>query len=130
MKTKDINQEIFIKTTPSVIYHAFMDSKTHSKFTGDTAQIGKNIGDNFSAFSGYATGKNIQLKPNELIIQSWRASDWPKDHFSTIQIKLKSQKDGTLITFNQTGVPETQCDDISKGWYDYYWKPLKSMFDK
>lgn len=129
MKTKDIKQEIFIKTTPSVIYNAFMNSNTHSKFTGDIAQIGQNVGDNFSAFNGYATGKNIELKPNKLIIQSWRASDWPKDHFSTINIKLKSEGNGTLIIFSQIGVPENKCDDICEGWYDYYWNPLKSMFE-
>jgi len=77
-----------------------MDSKTHSKFTGDIVRIGKNVGELFSAFNGYATGENVELKPNKLIVQSWRASDWPKGHYSKVKFNLKPHKDGTLLTFH------------------------------
>ena len=52
MKTKNIQQEVFINASPAQIYHALLDSKIHSKFTGDKAIIGKNVGEKFSAFNG------------------------------------------------------------------------------
>jgi activator of HSP90 ATPase len=107
-----------------------MDSETHSKFTGDAAEIGKNEGDKFSAFSGYATGKNIKLEKDKLIEQTWRASDWPDGHYSIIKITLESQKNGTLLIFEQTDVPKDFFSDISDGWNEYYWKPLNAMFKK
>lgn len=130
MKTKDIKQEVFINATPTDIYHAYMDSKIHTKFTGATATMGTKNGEEFSAFDGYATGKNLELKANKLIKQTWRASDWPENHYSTIEITLQPKEKGTLLKFNQTGVPEDNCDDISEGWYTYYWKPLQQMFDQ
>jgi len=130
MKTKDIEQEVFINAAPSDIYHAFMDSEIHSKFTGDNATIGTKNGEEFSAFDGYATGKNLELKENKLIKQTWRASDWPENHYSTIEITLQPQDNGTLLKFKQTGIPEYNCDDISEGWYAYYWNPLQQMFKK
>jgi hypothetical protein len=30
----------------------------------------------------------------------------------------------------QTGVPEDQYGEISKGWCDYYWDPLKKSLGK
>lgn len=130
MKTKNIRQEIFIDAPPSQVYAALMDSKVHTEFTGDIAQIGKNVGDEFSAYGGYATGKNIKLERNKLIVQSWRASNWPIDHYSTIQFVFKSKNGGTLLIFNQSGIPEDFVEDISDGWMEYYWKPLNAMFDK
>ena len=130
MNTKDIQQEVFIQATPSEIYQVFMNSESHSKLTGDNADIGSSINDEFSAFSGYATGKNLELKENHYIKQSWRASDWPENHYSTIEITLESKDDGTLLKFKQTSVPEYNCDDISEGWHTYYWKPLQEMFNK
>ncbi|MBU0497174.1 MAG: SRPBCC domain-containing protein [Candidatus Thermoplasmatota archaeon] len=130
MKTKTIHQEVFIEAPPADVYHAFMDSKTHSLFTGDTAHIGKKIGDQFSAFDGYATGENLELKPNKLIVQSWHASDWPNGHHSTIRIELTPQKKGTALIFHQTDVPEEHLYDISNGWWEYYWNPVNTMFTK
>lgn len=130
MKTKTIHQEVFIEASPEDVYFAYMDSKTHSRFIGDTARIGKKVGDQFSAFDGYATGENLELQPNKLIVQSWRASDWPNGHYSTIRIELIPQKNGTSLIFHQTDVPEEHCEDISKGWQDYYWNPLSTLFIK
>ena len=130
MKTKNITQEVFIFATPSNVYHALMDSKIHSKFTGDIARIGKTVGDQFSAFNGYATGENLELKPNKLIVQSWRSSDWPKGHYSTVYFELKPEKNDTLLKFHQTGVPGEYVEDISNGWMEYYWNPIKEMFKK
>ncbi len=34
------------------------------------------------------------------------------------------------LTFTQTDVPDEFYEDISQGWRDYYWKPMKEMLDK
>ena len=130
MKTENIHQEIIIKANPSEVYNALMDSDIHSKFTGDIAEIGKTVGEKCSAFDGYATGENLKLEPNKLIVQSWRASDWPEGHYSTVEFNLKLHKEGTKLTFKQTDVPEEFVKDISDGWKEYYWKPLNEMLKK
>jgi activator of HSP90 ATPase len=107
-----------------------MDSDKHSLFTGSEAHISREIGGKFSTFDGYSEGVNIELVPDKKIVQSWRASDWAEDHYSQLSFTLKEAEGITHLTFTQSGVPEGQCDDISQGWYDYYWEPMKQMLEK
>lgn len=49
-KSKVIEQEILIKSTPHEIYEAYVTSKIHSKFTKTKAVINREIGGSFSVF--------------------------------------------------------------------------------
>jgi activator of HSP90 ATPase len=130
MKTRTIRQSVTIKATPHDVYEALMDSKKHSAFTGDKAVISREVGGKFSAFDGYAEGVNLELVPDKKIVQTWRASDWPEGSSSKVTFALKAAAGGTQLTFIQTGIPEEFADDVSQGWQDYYWAPLKEMLEK
>jgi activator of HSP90 ATPase len=130
MKGKVIRQSITIKSTPDKVYKAFMDSRTHSRFTGGKAKMSSKIGGEFSAYDGYATGKNLELVPNEIIRQSWRANDWPGNHISEIRLELEPTHLGTRITFTHKGVPEKEYESLKNGWTEYYWEPLKQLLNE
>ena len=130
METKTIKQSVTFKVTPHEVYEALMDSDKHSLFTGSKAKISREIGGKFTAFDGYSEGTNLELIPDKKIVQTWRASDWPEGHYSRVSFSLKELEGGTRLTFTQTGVPEEQFEDISQGWRDYYWKPMKEMLEK
>ena len=130
MKTRDIRQSVKFQVGPHEVYEALMDSSKHSRFTGGKASISKEVGGKFTAFDGYSQGTNLELVPDEKIIQTWRASDWPEGHYSKVTFALKKIEGGTRLTFTQNGVPEAQYEDISQGWHDYYWTPMKEMFEK
>ena len=107
-----------------------MDSRKHSKFTNAKASVNRRIGGKFTAYDGYIEGINLELAPDKKIVQSWRGSDWPEGHFSKVTFLLKKVEGGTQLIFTQTGVPEDQYESISRGWRDYYWKPMKKMLEK
>jgi len=130
METKNIKQTVTFKTTPHEIYEALMDSRKHSKFTEGKASISKKVGGKFSISDGYIEGTNLELVPDEKIVQSWRASDWSEGHYSKVTFKLSKVEKGTRLDFTQTGVPEDQYEDISQGWKDYYWGPMKEFLEK
>jgi len=130
MNTKTIRQSVAFKASPHDVYEALMDSDKHSQFTGDKADISREVGGRFMAFGGYSEGVNIELVQDKKIVQSWRASDWLEGHYSQVTFSLKKSEDGTQLTFTQTGVPEEQYEDIYQGWWDYYWKPMKKMLEK
>jgi activator of HSP90 ATPase len=130
METKTVKQTATFKTSPHEVYEALMDSKKHTKFTGDKATISRKIGGKFSTFDGYSEGVNLELIPDSKIVQTWRASDWPERHYSNATFSFKEIPSGTRLTFTQTGVPAKQYDDISQGWRDYYWAPMKEMLEK
>ena len=129
MKTKTIHQTVSIKASPHQVYEALMDSRKHTKFTGDTAKISREVGGRFTAWGGYIDGINIELVPDKKIVQSWRGSDWPEDHYSKATLSFEETKGGTTLKFTQSGVPEEHPDEISQGWHDYYWKPIKEMLE-
>jgi activator of HSP90 ATPase len=127
MTTKTVHQSVTFKATPHELYEIIMDSRKHGQLTGDKAKISRTEGGKFSVFDGYATGVTVTLVPDIRIVQSWRANDWPEGHFSTVTFSFKEVKGGTRLTFTQSEVPEDQYDDISQGWRDFYWEPLKAM---
>jgi activator of HSP90 ATPase len=107
-----------------------MDEKKHSELTGSEVQIDQSVGGEFSVYSGDIQGITLELIPDRKIVQSWRYSDWPNDHYSKVTFLLKQVTNGTLLTFTQTGVPEEFYEDIKQGWKDYYWKPMNEMLKK
>ena len=123
-----IKQTVTINATPAQMYHAWLDSKEHAAFTGGAAKISPTVGGSFSVFDNYATGETMALVPNKKIVQSWRASDWPKTVLSTLTVTFTPVKGGTKITLTQIGVPVQFRDDIAQGWKDYYWQPLQNYF--
>ena len=129
MNNKGIKQIIIFKATPSEVYDALMDSKKHSAFTGDKAVISSKEGGKFTAYGDYIDGINIKLIKNKKIIQKWRASDWPEDHYSIITFELKEKNGNTELVFTQKGIPK-ESDVSQKAWTEYYWNPLKYFFKK
>lgn len=127
---KTIRQAVTIKATPQAVYDALMDSRKHGRFTGGGASISRKVGGKFSVFDGYAEGVNLQLVPGKKIVQTWRASDWPKDQYSKVTFALAKVQGGTRLTFTQTGVPDQHYASIKSGWIEFYWTPLKKMLEK
>ena len=125
VNTRTIEQTVTFKASPHVVYEMLMDSAEHARFTGVEASISREVGGTFSAYDGALTGTNVELVPDAKIVQSWRAGDWPEDHYSTATYLLEEADDGTRLTFTQTGVPEQNYDDINQGWRDYYWSKME-----
>jgi activator of HSP90 ATPase len=140
METKTIKQKVKFKSTPHEVYEALMDSKKHSQFSGDKAEISRKIGGKFTAYGGYIVGTNLELVPDKKIVQLWRGSDWPEGHFSKVIFvfedkgtKLASanfNQKRTQMTFTQEGVPKDYHKPISDGWKEHYWEPMKEMLEK
>lgn len=130
MKTKTIRQTVTFKATPHQVYETLMDSKKHAELVGADAKITKKVGDKFTIYGGDIEGVNLELVPDKKIVQSWRYNDFPEGHYSKATFLLEESKGGTKLTFVQTEVPEDRYSDISQGWKDYYWQPMKDMLEK
>ena len=119
-----------IPASPRAVYDAWLDSRAHSKMTGAQATASKKLGGDFSAWDGYATGKNLELVPGERIVQSWRTSDFAADDpDSRITVSLKPVEGGTKVTLLHSRLPDGR-GDFKSGWRDYYFAPMKAYFAK
>jgi len=130
MKTKTLHQTISFDASPHDIYEALMDTKKHSDFTGAEAKMTRKIGGKFTAWDEWASGENIELVPDQKIVQTWRGSDWPEGHYSKITFEFQKKGDETLLHFTQTGIPEDVYEDVAVGWNDWYWEKLKGYFSE
>ncbi len=130
MKTKTIRQSVKFKVSPHEVYEALMNSKKHSKFTNSKATISREVGGRISTYDGYVDGTNLKIIPDKKIVQKWRGSDWPEDHYSTATFEFKKIPEGTELKFTQTEVPEEQFKPISEGWIEHYWDKMKKMLEK
>lgn len=128
MKTKTIRQSVTVKTTPHAVYEALMDSRKHGKVTGGPARISRKVGGKFSVFDDYASGVNLELVPDQKIVQTWRANNWPANHESKVTFLLAPVTGGTRLRFTHVGVPEEHANAIQQGWIEFYWTPMKAAF--
>ncbi|MBK9760866.1 MAG: SRPBCC domain-containing protein [Flavobacteriales bacterium] len=132
IKTSSFKQQVTLNATPQAIYDILMDSKAHTKLTGAKATISAKAGGAFAAYDGYAFGKNIDLLPGKLIVQTWRAKEdqWPVDHDSIIVFHLNALgKSRTKLVFEHREVPADLAGNFKQGWIDFYWIPLKKKFN-
>jgi activator of HSP90 ATPase len=128
MKTKNVHQSVTLKANPKEVYHVLMNSGLHSEIVGSRAVIGSKAGSTFSVWDGGINGYNLALEPNKKIVQAWRAKEWPKGHYSVAVFELEKTDEGTKLVFDQYGVPDDDYKNITDGWKNYYWAPLKSKF--
>ena len=126
---KTIRQSITFRATPHAVYEALMDSRKHARFTGDAASISRKVGGKIMAYGGYITGTNLELVPDERIVQAWHAADWPKGQMSKVTFCLALTKGSTRLTFTHTGVPDEHYEAIQQGWIDHYWTPMKALLE-
>ena len=129
--TEQIKLSASFPVSPKRIYDAWLNGKEHGSMTGAKATASIKIGGKFTAWDGYISGMNLELVPNKRILQSWRSTEFPKDHLdSYLLVKLEDVKGGTKVTLVHSEVPAGQGASYKKGWKDFYFKPMKKYFAK
>jgi activator of HSP90 ATPase len=120
-----LHQEIQMKAAPQRIYDVLLDSKQFAAVTGMPAEINRDAGGVFSTFGGLIVGRNVELVPNQRIVQAWRPANWEPGLYSLVRFELKAQGSQTTIVLDHTGFPEGSFRHLDSGWYSRYWEPLK-----
>ena len=124
--THAIHQVEDFKASPQRIYGALLDSKQFTAFSsGAAAEIDGKVGGTFSIFAGHIIGRNLELVPNQRIVQAWRVVPWPAGIYSIARFELAEQGSGTRLTFDHTGFPSELAEHLLSGWNEHYWEPLR-----
>ena len=119
-----IHQEVDIKANPQAVYKALLDTKQFSEFSGMSALIDPAVGGTFSVFNNHIIGRNLELIPNQRIVQAWRVVDWPAGVYSIARFEFTSRGSGTHLVLDHTGFPEDLRDHLAEGWQLHYWDLL------
>ena len=128
--SESIHQEIDFKADPKRIYDVLTSAKQFSEMSGGApTEIDPTNGGFFSCFGGMILGRNIELEPNQRIVQAWRVKTWEPGLYSIIKFGFKSQNAGTRMIFDHVGFPDDQRDHLAKGWHENYWDTLKKYLE-
>lgn len=135
---ESIHQEPVFKATAKRVYEALTDAKQFEKVVrlsaamqsgmalGNTpVQISREAGAAFTLFGGHIVGRQIELVPNERIVQAWRVATWNPGVYSIARFELTEQGSSTRIVFEHVGFPEGQGQHLAEGWKGNYWEPLE-----
>jgi activator of HSP90 ATPase len=123
-----LHEEIDLKSDPQHIYEALLDAKQFKAFSGAPAEIDPKPGGAFSMFDGQIVGRNVELVPNQRIVQAWRPTHWDPGVYSIVEFELRPGVSGTLVVLEHKGFPEGDFDHLEWGWHQHYWEPLKKYF--
>ena len=133
-----IHQEPVFKASRKRVYDALTDASQFGKVVELSAAmkaggmkagaapvtVSREAGGAFAAFGGYITGRQIELVPNERIVQVWRAGSWDPGSYSIARFVLVESRGETKVKFDHTGFPKGQAEHLAEGWKVNYWEPL------
>ncbi len=134
-----IHQEVILKASRKRVYEALTDTRQFDKVIeisgakksmalgNRPTEIRNEVGGAFVLFGGHIVGMQIELVPNERIVQAWRVADWEEGVHSIARFELKEQGAGTRIVFDHTGFPQGLGDHLATGWKLHYWEPLETF---
>lgn len=122
-----LHEDIDIKASPQRIYDVLLSAKQFTAFTGLPAEIDPIVGGAFSMFAGQIVGRNVELAPNQRIVQAWRPTHWDAGVYSMVKFDLKPRDSETTVVLDHTGFPEGEFDHLEWGWHNHYWDPLKKF---
>ncbi|HLY63502.1 MAG TPA: SRPBCC domain-containing protein [Terriglobia bacterium] len=123
-----LHQEVEIKASAQRIYDALLDAKQFASFSGLPAEIYREAGGAFSTFGDRIVGRNVELVPNQRIVQAWRPASWDPGIYSIVKFEFKEHGPKTTVVLDHTGFPEGNFRHLDSGWYLRYWDPLKKFF--
>jgi activator of HSP90 ATPase len=134
-----IHQEPVFKANRKRVYEALIDTAQFDKVIqlsgvmqsmhlgAKPTEISREAGGAFTIFGGYITGRQVELVPDERIVQAWRTGSWDPGVYSIAKYKLVEQGSGTRIVFDHTGFPKGAAETLAAGWKAHYWEPLDKL---
>lgn len=121
-----IRQSVFFDAAPAAVFSALATTEGHKAFTGAEAAISEVEGGAWSAWGGGVHGRNIEIVPNQRLVQAWRAADWEPGVYSVVSFELEAEGTGTRLILQHRGAPEGTEVHLGAGWHSRYWEPLRA----
>ena len=90
-----------------------------------STEISRQVGGALILFGGHIVARQIELVPDQRIVQAWRVVDWNPGIYSIARFELTDRGTGTKIVFDHIGFPDGKAQHLASGWIANYWEPLR-----
>lgn len=106
------------KASSEDVWSALTDKFVIREWTGYDAVMEPKAGTQFSLWEGDIHGTNIEVVPEQKLVQNWFGGEW--DAPSIVTFTLRPEGTGCTLELEHTGVPADEEADFDIGWDDYY----------
>lgn len=124
---RTIKKSYAIRAPLEKVWEAFVDPEVIDEWGAGPAVMDEQAGTKFSLWGGDIHGKNLEVAPQEKIIQEWFGGDWEEP--SIVSFSFSTDGDKTHVDLIQENVPEAEADDIDDGWDSYYLGAIKEYLE-
>jgi activator of HSP90 ATPase len=119
-----IHLETTFPAEPGQIYELLINGAKFGDVTGKAGKGGGSPGAYFSLFEGWIEGRQIELVPNERVVQAWRFMDWEPGVYSIVRFSLSPDGSGTKLVLDQDAVPAQFHEHVRTNWGGFYFEPM------
>jgi uncharacterized protein YndB with AHSA1/START domain len=127
---KASRKQVYALLTQAELFEKVVELSAAMKMIGTVtkpAEISGEAGGAFSLFSGYITGRQLELVPNEFIVEAWRSQGWKPGEYSIVSFRLVEEGANTRIVFDHRGFPDGDAQHLLEGWNGNYWGPMEKV---
>jgi len=118
----------YIEAEPEEIFLALTNPFTIELWSDMPAKMDANEGTEFELWDGDICGKNLEIVPNQKLVQEWYFDDLQEPSIATV--KLHPHKTGTNVEVKHTNIPDEAFENINEGWREYYMGAIKRFFEE
>ena len=124
---KTFQKTFRINAEPADVYAALTNPVTIELWSGYPAEMSTEPGSGFSLWEGDIAGKNLEFVQDKKVVQEWYFGDQPEK--SIVTITIKPEGENSLVTVEQTNIPDAEFSEIAEGWREYYIGAIINLFN-
>ena len=124
---KNFKTRVKIEAELSDVWAALTNPFTIELWSGYPAKMKDDPGFEFSLWNGDIVGRNIEVEPENLLIQEWYFGDQTEQ--SIVTFKLFEQGKKIQVDLTHTNIPDEAFEDICQGWEEYYLGNIKEFLE-
>jgi activator of HSP90 ATPase len=110
------------------LIQCFIEPNRVKAYAGGDSNITGEKGGKFSLFGGAVQGEIEVLDIPTKLVEKWRFSSWPADHYSTVTLEFEEKDGKTVLKLTHAGIPEDDKERTENGWKDNFFKRIKGIF--
>lgn len=117
-------RELRIAARPDIVFSYFTDPDRMVQWKGDRARLDPRPGGEYRVelHGSVVRGEYVAVEPYHRVVFTWGwEGDGPvQPGTSTVEVSLRPDGDGTLLTLRHSGLPDEQARAMhSEGWDNY-----------
>lgn len=124
---KTFKKTFKINAEPSDVYSAITNPYTIGLWSGYPAIMSEEPGSEFSLWEGDITGRNLEFVKDRKVVQEWYFGDQPEK--SIVTFTIQPDREDSLVTVEQTNIPDDEFSNIAEGWREYYFGAILNFFN-